>query len=493
MNRVRLRVRPKSYLLVYAVIASLLVALHQPLLDVPFYWDEVGQFIPASLDLFQTGSWIPHSTLPNAHPPGVMAWLAGFWHIFGYSIAGTRVAMLLMASAGATFVFLLAIELSRGAPGAPAFTALSLLCVSPLFYAQSMLAQLDMPAMCFTVLALLLFLQDHFRSSALACVALVLIKETGVVAPALFGCWLLAERRLRPAAWYLLPLAAICLWLVTLKQITGHWFGNHAFARYNLFDPLHPLRLGVALLRRTYYLFIGTGHFIGTAALVWAFRRMPLLRSRSSSVAGAFVALHTVIVSMLGGAVLERYLLPALPIVYIAFAASFRAMLPHPRKWATGAIFACLVAANFINPPYPFPFENNLAFINFVELQKEAAEAVNLRPGTIASAFPMADALRRTEYGFVTRPRSVTDLAGFHSLDIAPLRNHPPGMLLVYDTAWDPMHLLDREFFRSLFGQLYGYDPPMTPTAIASALSMRVEAQWTRRGLSMTLLVRDPK
>ena len=37
-----------------------------------FFWDEVGQFVPASLDLFHKGALVPRSVTPNAHPPGVM-------------------------------------------------------------------------------------------------------------------------------------------------------------------------------------------------------------------------------------------------------------------------------------------------------------------------------------------------------------------------------------------------------------------------------------
>src|SRR5579884_4490333 len=91
-------VRLQSYVWVYLLAAFFLFLSHQALLQVPFYWDEAGQFIPASLDLYRTGAWIPHSTLPNVHPPAVMAYLAGFWHIFGYSVAGTRLAMLLIAA-----------------------------------------------------------------------------------------------------------------------------------------------------------------------------------------------------------------------------------------------------------------------------------------------------------------------------------------------------------------------------------------------------------
>ena len=49
----------------------------------------------------------------------MMAWLALVWKIAGYSIEATRVAMLLIATATALAVFLLAIQLCRRLPGAP--------------------------------------------------------------------------------------------------------------------------------------------------------------------------------------------------------------------------------------------------------------------------------------------------------------------------------------------------------------------------------------
>src|SRR5579863_5372987 len=215
-------VRLQSYILTFVPIAAFLILLHGLLLELPFYWDETGQFVPASLDIFRAGAWIPVSTVPNVHPPGVMAYLALIWRIFGYSIPATRIAMLLLAAAGALVTFLLAIELGRGSTGAPAFAALALLCLSPLFFAQSMLAQLDMPAMCLSIFALLLFLQDRWRASAIACMALVLVKETGLVVPALFGCWLLFERRKKESLWFLLPIPGLLIWLIALHHTTGH-------------------------------------------------------------------------------------------------------------------------------------------------------------------------------------------------------------------------------------------------------------------------------
>ena len=485
-------VRFHSYFLVFAVAALFLLLAHGALLDLPFYWDEIGQFIPAALDIFHKGAWIPVSTLPNVHPPGVMAFLAGVWSVFGYSIEATRIAMLLVAALGVLYVFLLAIELGRGSTGTPAFAAVALFCASPLFFAQSMLARLDMPAMVAATLALLLFLQNRFRDSALACAVLVLIKETGLVVPALFFFWLFVlERRRRDALWFLIPLPGLAVWLIALHHATGNWLGNAGFARYNLTAQLTPAHVGLALLRRLYYLFIGSGHFIDTAAVLYAWRRMPLLHDRAWKIAGAFVAIQTLAVCLTGGAVLERYLLPALPVLYTAFAVSLQAFRSHARKLMMAALLLALAAANFVNPFYPFPLENNLAFVDFVELERAAAAAAEDRPAlSTATVFPMTDALSNPEFGFVERAHRVVALPDFSPAAIEKLKDATPDMMIVFDPVWDPFHLLRIEALRSFLERNYGYVPALSPAQIARALSMRIARRWTRRGQSMELLIR---
>ena len=161
-------VRPDTYLFFLLSFTLVVFLTHAAYFGLPYFWDELGQFVPAALDIYHDGAWIPHSTVPNAHAPGVMTYLAAVWDIFGYSIPATRAAMLLLASCASFFTFLLAIQLCRGLDGAPAFAPAVLLLLDPLFYTQAMMAQLDMPAMLFTVFALLLFLQDRHRAAALA-------------------------------------------------------------------------------------------------------------------------------------------------------------------------------------------------------------------------------------------------------------------------------------------------------------------------------------
>ena len=81
-----------------ALFFSALFTLHLPLLRLPYFWDEAGYYIPAARDLLSTGSLIPHSTVSNAHPPLVMAYLAAAWKLAGFSPLITRSAMLLVAA-----------------------------------------------------------------------------------------------------------------------------------------------------------------------------------------------------------------------------------------------------------------------------------------------------------------------------------------------------------------------------------------------------------
>jgi len=480
----RRRIRPQTYLFFLALFASIVFLAHAPLLRLPYYWDELGQFVPAALDIFYTGSWIPHSTVPNAHPPGVMAYLAAFWTVAGCSPLATRIAMLLVASVATLVAFLLSIELCRNAPGAPAFMAVFLLCVSPLFFAQAMLAQLDMPAMLFTCLALLLFLQDKTRLAAIASVALVLTKETGLLVPLLFAAWLLYEKRRRDAVWFLLPAAALCVWLVILARGTGHLFGNTQFTRYNLYYPFHPVRFTFALGRRLYYLFFQDFHWIGAIAILLAWRR-GVFSTRAWRIAWLMIAVHVLFLSLVGGAMLERYLLPVLPILYAAMVAAMSIYKGPLKVVCQLALLAGLIVGNFWNPPYPFPFENNLAFTNFVELQQTAAGFVaRSYPGErIATVWPLTSALSRPEFGYVRRAIPVHSLPDFtaHSVD-SPDWRRDARVLVFFSRMWEPeWSWTNIEIVRKIWRHFYGYEAELSIPEMRSRPLTPV-ARWERRG-----------
>jgi len=472
---------PRHFLVSAAIVLFVFLS-HAAFVKLPFYWDELGQFVPASLDIFRSGAWIPRSTVPNVHPPGVMAYLAGVWSFTGYSIAATRLAMLALAAAGAVITLRLAgiMGLSRGA----AILATGLLTISPLFVAQSMMAELDMPAMVFFALALLLFLEDRIPAAALACTALVMVKETGMVAPFVFGLWLWFEHRWREALWFLLPVPPLVIWLIALDRSTHHLFGNAAFTQYNIWYPLHPVRLVLALVRRFYYLFAGSGHWIGTVAVVLALRRTLLFRSRPWRIAAWLGAVHVLLVSVLGGAVLERYLVPVLPILYIAFVASLWHYTAPWRILSAAALGGALVAANFLNPPYPFPWENNLAFTDFVTLDIQTAQYLETHfPGTkIATMFPLSSAFRRPDFGYVRHPLHVREIYDFRAANVAPLAREDVEVVVLYSGIWDPLGLMQNPKWTEFLHRYYEYEPPVGADELRVLLGAQPVARWTRHG-----------
>ena len=68
--------------LTFAVIFVAVFLLHAPLLQLPYFWDEAGYYIPAARDLLLAGHVIPHSALSNDWPGslcGGSAWATRRW------------------------------------------------------------------------------------------------------------------------------------------------------------------------------------------------------------------------------------------------------------------------------------------------------------------------------------------------------------------------------------------------------------------------------
>jgi 4-amino-4-deoxy-L-arabinose transferase-like glycosyltransferase len=450
----------------------------------PYFWDELGQFVPAALDIFHDGAWIPHSTVPNAHPPAVMAYLAMVWRTFGYSIAATRSAMLTLASLALFFTFLLGRKLDR-AHIPPVIAALFLLC-DPLFYTQGMMAQLDMPAMLFTVLALVLFLGDRHAAAAAACTALVLAKETGAILPLIFIVVLYRDPvRTKYAAYYLAPFAALAIWFFALWRTTGHLFGDPGFTQYNTLYSLHPVRASLTLLRRLYYLFLDDFRWVGTIAILLAWRRERLYTTRAWKIVWSFIAAHVLLVSLLGGAGLERYLLPVLPPVYLAMAAAFAVMNPPWRIIGIAVMAVGLLAGLFLNPPFPMPFENNLAMADFVELHRDAAQFLeNSYPEkTIYTAWPLTQALRDPAFGYVDRKLSAAETSDLRVSTLNALNPKGVDVLVLYSRTWEPSWgVLQWAPARDFLQRFYEYERQMTPAEVHQHFGLVPVHRWTRRG-----------
>src|SRR5262249_10588119 len=161
----------------------------------------------------------------------------------------------------------------------------------------------------------------------------------------------------------------------------------------------------------------------GAFAILYALIQGNVYVNKEWRLVFTLVLAHVLVFSMLGGAMLERYLLPVLPLVYIAMVAGLCA-LPNPWKPISQAeLVAGPIVGVFWNRPYPFPFENNLAFTEFVKLHQTAAEFLDQRYPTaeISTAWPLSDALLKPELGYVPKPRRVRSIRNFTEYSVSTL------------------------------------------------------------------------
>src|SRR5438477_303512 len=183
--------------LVFLVIFLSVFISHLWLLQLPYFWDEAGYYVPAARDLLLSGSLIPHSTVSNAHPPLVLAWVALGWKLFGFTPLVAHLAMLLIASFTLLGIFRLAERVANVQVALASTICASLYSV---FFTQSALVHLDMAAAGFTLWGLRDYIEQRRIATSVWFSLAALAKETAILAPLALLAWelicpLIPERR----------------------------------------------------------------------------------------------------------------------------------------------------------------------------------------------------------------------------------------------------------------------------------------------------------
>jgi len=503
-------------LFIFALLFSALFILHAPLLRLPYFWDEAGYYVPAARDLLLTGSLVPHSTASVAHPPLALAWLALWWKLSGYTPAVTRTAMLLVATFALLAVFRLARHVSnlRVAVAATAATALY-----PVFFAQSSLAHVDLAAASLLLWAIF-FHVEQFRARALFAFCLAtLTKETAVIVPVSIALWELwwwwlrrrgQENRVAPPPTSLMasgllalaPVVILAAWYGYHYAQTGYVFGNAEFFQYNVGATLHPLRIVLALAKRLWQL---TGYMnlfllTVTAAMAMVLPPQPeggSLRERiAPNVLATFavvIAAQVIFYSLVGGAPLARYLLASLPLVVIICVST---IWRRVRQWPVilGIVCAGFVLAWFINPPYPFTLEDNLAYRDYVVLHQRAASplAAHHPRARVLTAWPATDELSHPYLGYTKVAIPVVPIENFSAPQLlAAARNTSQyDMALLFSTKYEPSHDLFRGWPRWQRWQtrFFGYHHDLPPEVAAQILGGRIIFRESRNGQWIALI-----
>ncbi|MGA8443185.1 MAG: glycosyltransferase [Candidatus Sulfotelmatobacter sp.] len=450
-----------------------------PLLRLPYFWDEAGYYVPAARDILSTASFIPHSTVSNAHPPLVMAWLALCWKVVGYAPPVTRSAMLVLATFSLLGVFRLTerVANTKVAIGATLCTA-----VYPVFFAQSSLAQVDLAAAGLIFWGLSAYVEGQAIGTVLWFALAALAKETAILAPVALAGWemigVLARRTSLHKLWpdreeersdsrskssaaqrivsLIVPVVPLALWYLYHYRRTGYVFGNPEFFRYNVAATLSPARFLLALVMRLWqvsgylHLWVLT---LATLLAMWMFppqsdseAKRPRISLPVQMVFYVVVLTYVMAMALIGGAVLARYMLPAVPLIIIVCVSTLWRRL---RFWRTAiaCVTLAFVAALFWNPPYGFSPEDNLAYRNYIVLHEDAEQFLEARypMAGVLTAWPASDELTRPWLGYVTRPMRVVRVEDFSWDEVLSAADFHSGVsgpnfevALVFSTKYEP-------------------------------------------------------
>jgi 4-amino-4-deoxy-L-arabinose transferase-like glycosyltransferase len=488
------------WLLLFAAVT----VSHLALLRLPYYWDEGGYYIPAALDFYHHGWLIPQFT--NAHPPLPNILLGTLWHVVGLHILATRLCVCAVAAAGLTAIF----RLTQRLLSASAAVSVTLLtAVYPIWFAQSTLAHADIFAAAFILWAFAVYLPattsppdsqpplDTGRGRIAVAVLFslaALSKETAIVEPAaliaLEAGRLIHNRRspqvrrehLRWIAALAVPFLPLAAWYAYHRARTGFTFGNPVYLRYNATANFTAVHIFTALRYRFVHLFwqrnIWLPILLAVACLLLPRRPRsevhPLTTSARLTCALLIVA-NWIAFSVLGGALLTRYLLPIYPIILL-LCVDIWCERTQWLAWLTAATAAVFISGLWINPPTAFAPEDTLVYRDMIVVHQEAIAFVNQHypDATVLTAWPVSNDLFNPELGYTTHRVKVTPVENFSFEEIQKAAQHPENFdtAIIFTTHYVAPSLQHYLLSHpdSRIGHAVTADPDLSPAQIALML-----------------------
>jgi len=493
---------PFSSLQLFSIIFIVILVLHAPLLRLPFFWDEAGFYVPAAYDLAHFHSLIAKTTMDTGHPPLPAAYLAFWLALSGWMPAVARIAMLLLAAFALTNVFLLARRIA-GTGVAVASTIAT--AAFPIFFVQSSLTHADLPAAAFTLWGIRTSVERRlWRSQFAFCIA-VLCKETAVITPLALAAWelLISDKaaplrdKFRSGLIRLLPVIPLAVWLLYHHHVTGRFFGNADFYQYNVTSAMNPVRIVLALGLRSWHL-LGFMNMLALTAATAAAMWLPAVSDEDGTdrpriaipiqLQFACVMLaHVVAFSVVGGALLTRYLLPAYPLVIIIGMSTLRRRVGR-WEWPAAIVVIFFVLALFFDPPYRIAPEDNLTYRDFVQLHIRAAKFLQQHEqgANVLTAWPATDELTRTYLGYINQPVPVIKVENFTIEEIykaRALRNQYQ-VAYLFSTKYDHPAWFFSRLWDKFNVRYFDYHSDLQPELAASILGgkivylARTKAEW---------------
>ena len=477
--------------------------------------------MPAALDFYHRWTLIP--TFTNAHPPFPNVVLGLLWHLFGFQILVTRLTACAFAAGGLLAMFVLT---RRLLDASAAITVTCLTAVYPIWFTQSSLAHADIFASAFTLAGLAVYLTGSGQrgtglvaenaaentatkpgsmilAAVFFCLA-TLAKETALLQPVvLAGLQLIAASRspskarrthMQWAAALATPIPMLAAWFGYHRWKTGFTFGNPTFLRYNATGNLTMAHiassLGYRFLHLSWQRNLWLPILLALACLPFP-RRLgvtkPMLPTSTLRTVAVLAVANWLAFSVLGGALLTRYLLPVYPLILLVCVAVWRSRTEY-WPWLAVLSGAAFISALWFNPPTFFAPEDNLTYRDMIVVHQEAINflAQHYPDATVLTAWPGAAELTRPELGYVSRPFKIDALDDLTRGEIAKAAQTPGAydVALVFTLRYTPpalqQYLLRHPDTRR--GRKFAAQRDLSPREIASMLGGSIVWEDNRDG-----------
>jgi hypothetical protein len=149
---------------------------------------------------------------------------------------------------------------------------------------------------------------------------------------------------------------------------------------------------------------------------------------------------------------------------------------------------AAFVAALFVNPPYGFSPEDNLAYRDYIRMHENACASLQQRyaHARVLTAWPASDELTHPYLGYVSNAMKVVRVEDFSSEAISGAAD----LTAQYDVAFlfstkyePPASLFDRWILWQRWkSQYFGYHRDLPPEPAAAVLGGTIVYRESRRG-----------
>ncbi len=396
--------------------------LRLPFFSLPFWWDEMNH-LQGALKI-ANNNFIPFVEWWSYHPPLVYEIVAFTHQFIGVWSLSARLTILSFSLLTIFFTYLTAKILYDRWVG---FSALTMLMLSPIFFAQSGMFHLAIPLAALTAMTIYFYFSYKRKEKALwpylvVASLLVLVKEPAilVILSIIFFETLLNFKNIfkKEVIVKLLllssPLLVFIVWIVVNKLTFGWFLWPYNLSYFGSNSPHETLGVDFILASVFWHDFRS---LVSIPILLAGFFLLFGVKEKRKILSKELLFFLILAILSVGffwwGPFLPRYLLFLYPFLFIVGAASLNFLIKNRHIFLIiSLIINCLFILRWKESPIPLIDITNLHYLKRIEVHRQVAEFIeqDWSDYQILTHWPLCEELGFPEMGYVNQPLAITCL-----------------------------------------------------------------------------------